>query len=144
MKDTMKLNRMKEGMSFAECLTAITGDDLYLNLTVPVICETMALMCRVKNFVYGFLMSLDEMEIYGDDLLRLYKDFCGSDSKKLLAITLAYEVGRARNRINAAVPEFAKLEKVKHILSKLRQGKKASFPFDEAKHFIEKNSLYRF
>ena len=134
---TISHKRIKKGMSFHDCVNAITEGNTTLALQLPEVCQKASTM-------YGTLAVLDTMEVYGNDLALLFSDICENDKTKLLTIIWAFEVQANPGNHNVIIPYFAQLKTIKELITDVKSGKEVTYPFDEAKSYIEENSLIRF
>jgi hypothetical protein len=148
--ETMVLRKMKQGMSFGECLYAITEGNVGLITMLPSILEKASEILQNQSKAYcGVLTLFDAMEIYGDDLAYLFK-FCEEDKVKMsmeikmLVIVWSYEVGIMNAKLGRFVPNYAKLATIKEIINTYRLNRKVNYPFEDAQNFIERNSRLRF
>lgn len=139
----LTLHKIKKGMTFDECLVAICDGVIGLVALLPGVCEKAASILGGGHTPYTILSMLDAMEIYGDDLTYLYAE-CENDGLNLITIVWAVEVGANESKLGKEIPEFAEVETIKQMITDLRSRKEVNYPFDEAKKFIEENSLVRF
>lgn len=135
--EELTLKRMKRGMSIEECLYAISDGSIGVILILTDVCKLAAESLNDKKGIYGVLSMLDVMEIYGDDVAYLFSDFCNCNEENFLAMIWAYEIGSKNNQ----VPVFAKLETIKGIIESTKNGRKAHYPFKEAKAYIKSNNI---
>jgi hypothetical protein len=138
--EELTLKRMKKDMSLEECLYAISDGSIGVILILSDVCKLAAKLLNDKKGIYGVLSMLDAMEIYGDDIAYLFSDFCQCNEENFLAIIWAYEIGSRDNQ----VPIFAKLETIKEIIEDTKKGRKAHYPFKEAKAYIRTKSRVNF
>ena len=145
-----KIQKMKKGMSFNECLYAISDGNIGLIALLPDVLKKAAeILQNLSAGYYGVLSLFDGMEIYGDDLAYLYK-LCEDDDAelnvniKLLIIVWSYEIGLMKGNFGKTVPYYASLEAIKKYISNYRLNKASEYPFEKGKKFIEENSRIRF
>jgi predicted nuclease of restriction endonuclease-like RecB superfamily len=142
--ENITLHKMKQGMSFTDCLIAIADGNIGLITMMPEVCNKAAEITKTDRSYYGILSILDVMEVYGNDLANLFSKLCKKEDVKLILIIWAIEVGFNQLNLKKNIPDFASVTTIKKIIEDLNAGKEVSYPFDEAKQFIEKNSPIRF
>ncbi len=136
----LTLNKMKSGMSLGDCIVAIAEGNIGLITMLPEICHEAEEILQNGRGAYGILSMLDVMRIYGSDLAILLSDRCKYDHANLLTIIWCFEVGLMQQQLKRNVPKFAELDEIKQFIS----SNDATFPFKEARIFIQKNSSIRF
>lgn len=138
--EELTLKRMKRGMSIEECLYAISGGNIGIILILTDVCKLATELLNDKKGIYGVLSMLDVMEIYEDDVAYLFSDFCNCNEENFLAMIWAYEIGSKNNQ----APVFTKLETIKGIIEYTKKGRKAHYPFREAKAYVKTKSRVNF
>ena len=80
----------------------------------------------------GHLLMLDTFQIYGSRIWMLYKDVCGQDLVKTLALLRACQLGKLSNsKLNHAIDNFGEGVDVDEMLSIVRNTLKDFSPIDE-------------
>jgi hypothetical protein len=135
----MKLNKLSKSfrdMPVGTSLAVITDNNSELSgMIVDVLEVGSQILGTGVNAYYGILSVLDAMEIYGEDLNTLFTEICCYYEEWLLTIIWSLEVAEGLTQLNKEIPEFAKIDFIKKIISET-----GNFPFEEAKEFIESNS----
>ena len=120
---------------FQEYMKILTGRITMMYINVMHIFDAAAKILGDKDMPMPIVRLLDHMEIYGKDIERTYTDVCKENPVRFLIILWAFQAGYEKTSLGEEIPEFAKLETIKQIIS---EG--STFPFDEARVFIEENS----
>lgn len=142
--EDLTLHKLKKGMSFDDSLVAICDGVIGLIFILPEICNKAAKILGEGRTPFCILNMLDAMEIYGNDLGRLYVDVCHENQINLMTVVWAVEVGAKETKLGNDIPEFAKTSTIKQMIADLKKWQEPNFPFEEAKKYIEENSLVRF
>lgn len=70
---------------------------------------------------WGLMVNLDELEIYGPRIWRLYKDLCGEDLPRTTAMARAVQLGIiSRETLDQAIDGKEKID-IKEVTDKVRE-----------------------
>lgn len=86
--------RISRPMSLAEMIQAIAGGNIgALSACVSLVERTPVVDPEDLLGVFGPILDLDRLNIYGDDIWLLYKNVCGENVNVLLAVLRANQMG---------------------------------------------------
>lgn len=90
----MTKNKIKMDMSGVQCMTALSEGNIGAVNVLTRIARDAAKHDPQSAFgALGVFMDLDELGLYGSLIWQLYKDVCGQNIGKMIAVLRAWQLG---------------------------------------------------
>ena len=141
---SFSFSEMKHDTELNEAIYVVTKEDVGMIMTLLATCDRAEQLLGDEAASYEVLRIIDSLGIIDDEFVSLISELCDCDPDSILKVLWSLELGRKLIDQGDEVPDFAKLEMVRQMVSDLVSGKKVEFPFKEAESFIEKGSWVTF